>query len=200
MITIGITGGIGSGKSMVCGYLKDKYNACVLMADDIGHEVMEPGGCAYDAVKELFGEDYILPDGFFDRKKIGDLVFCKPELLEKLNAIIHPAVHQTILDRAKEAQRNGCELCVVEAALLIEADYRDICSEYWYVHVPKEIRTERLLASRDITTEKIDDIISRQLPEEEFQKACEFQLENGSDFSVTAALADARIEQLRSRS
>lgn len=197
MITIGITGGIGSGKSEVCRYLQKKYNACILMADDIGHEVMEPGGCAYDAVKELFGEEYIRPDGYFDRKKIGDRVFREPDLLQKLNEIIHPAVHQTILDRAQEAEKNGCELCVVEAALLIEADYRDICAEYWYVHVPREIRMQRLLASRDITTEKIDNIIGKQLPEEDFRKACEFELENGSDFAVTQQLVDARIEQLR---
>ena len=199
MITIGITGGIGSGKSLVCSYLKEKYGACVLMADDIGHEVMEPGGCAYDAVLRLFGKEYVKEDRTFDRKKIGDQVFKQPELLEQLNGIIHPAVHQTILERAKEAEKNGCAVCVVEAALLIEADYRDICQEYWYVHVPEEIRKERLLASRDITPEKIDDIIRRQLPEEKFRSACEFILENGADFEKTMTLADERIAQLKEK-
>lgn len=200
MITIGITGGIGSGKSEVCRYLEKTYDACILMADDIGHEVMEPHGCAYEDVKKLFGEEYVREDGTFDRKKIGDLVFVRPDLLSKLNGIIHPAVHQTIADRARQAEENRKSVCVIEAALLIEADYRDLCREYWYVHTSKEVRIHRLLASRDITPEKIDSIMNAQQSDDTFRTACEFVLENNDDFSKTAAAIDRRIAYLMNQS
>lgn len=200
MITIGITGGIGSGKSEICAFLEKQYDALILKADDIGHDVMDPGGCAYQPVIELFGESVVCPDGHLDRKKIGDLVFDQPDLLQKLNRIVHPAVHETITTAVHKAQTAGRALCVIEAALLIEADYRDVCMEYWYVHVPYETRVKRLLASRDITPEKIESIKNRQLTEESFRKACEFELENGNDFEKTKSAAMSRIEYLRSLS
>jgi len=199
MIIIGITGGIGSGKSLVCEYLEKEYDACVLMADDVGHEVMAPDGCAYPALKELLGEQYVKEDGTFDRKKIGDRAFKEPELLQKMNAIIHPAVHETIAERLSKAEKEGCQIGVIEAALLIEADYRDLCTEYWYVHTDALIRRKRLLASRDLTTEKIEDIMSRQLDDDTFRKECEFELENGDDFEQTKMRIDERIKTLRTR-
>ena len=197
MTVIGITGGIGCGKSTVCGYLKEKYDACVLMADDVGHDVMAPGGCAYDALKMLLGDEYILPDKTFDRKKIGNRAFKEPGLLEKMNAIIHPAVHESIIDTLSEAEKSGREFGVVEAALLIEAGYRDICSEYWYVYTDEELRIKRLMASRDITEEKARDVMKRQLSEDEFRKNCEFVVLNNNDFKETAKQIDERIEYLR---
>ncbi len=199
MIIIGITGGIGSGKSCVCNYLEKEHEACVLMADDIGHEVMAPEGCAYHALVELLGTEYVREDGTFDRKKIGDRAFKEPELLQKMNAIIHPAVHRTILERLADAEEEGKDIGVIEAALLIEADYRDVCTEYWYVHTDAGIRRKRLLLSRDLTSEKIDDIMSRQLAEEEFRKECDFELENGDDFEETRKQIDDRIRYLRAR-
>lgn len=197
MIVIGMTGGIGSGKSSVCDYLKTKYGAFIQMADDIGHQVMAPGGCAYEPLKELLGDGYFLPDMTFDRKKIGDRAFKEPELLEKMNKIIHPAVHQTIIDGVLNAKKEGVEIAVIEAALLIEANYRDVCDEYWFVYTNKESRYKRLLSSRDITAEKIEDVMSRQLSEEYFRKECEYTLDNSYDFDNTARQIDERIEFLR---
>ncbi len=197
MTVIGITGGIGSGKSRVCRYLEEQHHAAVFMADDIGHEVMEPDGCAYPALRDLLGEELFLPDGRIDRKKTGDKAFRDPVLLQKMNGIIHPAVHETILSGIAAAQEEGRELAVIEAALLIEADYRDVCREYWFVHTDREIRMERLLASRDLTREKAEDIMDKQLPDDVFRENCEFELENGTDFEKTARQIDERIAWLR---
>ena len=197
MTVIGITGGIGCGKSEVCRYLEERYGALVLMADDIAHEVIEPGGEAYEGYMELFGPDYVLPDGTFDRKKIGDLAFKDPGIIQKMNAIVHPAVHQAILSRIEKGRAEGRELAVIEAALLIEANYRDTCREYWYVYSNLETRIQRLLMSRDITEDKIESVVSRQQSEEIFRSECEFVVDNSGDFEDTKAAIDERIKILR---
>ena len=91
MKIIGITGGVGAGKSTVLDHLEKQYNACVLQADKIGHLVMEPGGICYGQVIALFGKQIIKNDKTIDRRQVSDVVFSHPELLEKLNQIIHPA-------------------------------------------------------------------------------------------------------------
>lgn len=197
MIVIGITGGIGCGKSRVCNYLKEKYGAEVLTADTIAHEVIAPDGEAYEEYLGLFGEECLLPDGTFDRKKIGDLAFSDPGMIRRMNSIIHPAVKRTIIKRIGEAEENGKDLCVIEAALLIEAGYRDLCREYWYVYADLPTRVSRLLESRDITEEKIDSIVSRQQAEEVFRSECEFTIDNSQDFTKTAETIDQRIKKLR---
>ena len=93
MITIGITGGVGAGKSTVLDFLEEKYQAYVMKADEIGHLVMEPGQSCYEPVIALFGRQIIKNDKTIDRRQVSDVVFSHPELLEKLNQIIHP-VHQ----------------------------------------------------------------------------------------------------------
>ena len=197
MIVIGITGGIGCGKSLVCHYLKEKYGAEILMADTIAHEVIEPGGEAYEEYYALFGEECLLPDGLFDRKKIGDRAFKDPALIEKMNSIIHPAVKRTIVNRIRQAEMNGKDLCVIEAALLIEAGYRDICQEYWYIYADLDTRVSRLLQSRDITEGKIASIMQRQQAEEVYRQECEYTIDNSGDFRFTAEDIDTRIRSLR---
>ena len=98
MITIGITGGVGAGKSTVLDFLEEKYQAYVMKADEIGHLVMEPGQSCYEPVIALFGRQIIKNDKTIDRRQVSDVVFSHPELLEKLNQIIHPAVKQPCME------------------------------------------------------------------------------------------------------
>ena len=104
MKIIGITGGVGAGKSTVLAYLEEKYNAFVIQADEVGHIVMEPGQECYEQVIRLFGKDVIKKDKTIDRKRVSDVVFGQPDLLERLNRIIHPAVKRYIL-RSLEEQK-----------------------------------------------------------------------------------------------
>ena len=92
MKTIGITGGVGAGKSTVLAYLEKKYNAFVIQADEVGHIVMAPGQECYQPVIDLFGKDVIKNDKTIDRKRVSDVVFEQPDFLSRLNGIIHPAV------------------------------------------------------------------------------------------------------------
>ncbi len=140
MITIGITGGVGAGKSTVLDFLEEKYQAYVMKADEIGHLVMEPGQVCYEPVIALFGRQVIKNDKTIDRRQISDVVFSHPELLEKLNQIIHPAVKQYIKEQLEIKKQQGQKICVVEAALLLEDHYQEFCDTIWYIHTDEEIR------------------------------------------------------------
>ena len=121
MKIIGVTGGVGAGKSTVLDYLKETYHAHLILADLVGHEVMEPGLPAYDAIIETFGREILSEDQTIDRKKLGDIVFHKEEMRQKLNAIVHPAVKQEILRRIEQAKLENVSYTVVEAALFLFA-------------------------------------------------------------------------------
>ena len=109
MITIGITGGVGAGKSTVLDFLEERYQAYVMKADEIGHLVMEPGQACYEPVTALFGKQVIKEDKTIDRRQVSDVVFSHPEMLEKLNQIIHPAVKQYIREQLLLRKTAGTE-------------------------------------------------------------------------------------------
>lgn len=113
MRTIGITGGVGAGKSTVLAFLEKKYDAYVIQADEVGHLVMEPGEECYEPVIRLFGKDVIKNDKTIDRKRVSDVVFGQPDMLEQLNGIIHPAVKRYILRSLKEKEQQGDRKSVV---------------------------------------------------------------------------------------
>lgn len=195
MKVIGLTGGIGSGKSEVCRYLKNKYGAEIMMADDVAHEVTEPGSKCWERLKELFGDDYFLEDGSLDRKKAGALAFRQPEILQKMNEIIHPAVWDEIQERLAKAKKAGKKLAVIEAALLVGSRYREICHEFWYIYADRKTRIKRLAESRNISEEKALDVMKNQLSDEEFKAACEFTADNSGDFADTAKQIDEHLSK-----
>lgn len=181
MITIGITGGVGAGKSTVLAYLEEKYGAYVILADKVGHFVMEPGEECYEPVIQLFGKDVIKEDKTIDRSRVSDVVFSQAEMLVKLNALIHPAVRRYILRTLEEKRREGRGLCAVEAALLLEEHYQDFCDEVWYVHADREVRIQRLAQSRGYSREKAENIIKSQAPEEFFRAHADYVIENSGE-------------------
>ena len=128
MRVIGVTGGVGAGKSTVLGILEEDFQAYVIQADQLGHILMEPGEECYDAVIALFGKEIIKKDKTIDRRRISDVVFTDKDMLLKLNGIIHPAVKQRILDLLGEQKEAGREICVVEAALFLEENYQEFCA------------------------------------------------------------------------
>ena len=158
---IGITGGIGSGKSLVLDYLKDKYNCLIIKADDIGNEVKRKGRECYEPVVSLLGKDILGEDGEIVKSRMADKIFADEKLVDKVNAIIHPVVKnvickQILLDRGKH------KFIVIEAALLIEASYFDLFDEIWVVDADKDVRIKRLMESRGYSLEKCESIIAKQ--------------------------------------
>lgn len=185
MKIIGITGGVGAGKSTVLDHLEKQYNACVLQADKIGHLVMEPGGICYGQVIALFGKQIIKNDKTIDRKMVSDVVFAHEEMRQKLDDIIHPAVKSYILDKIEEQKKAGCTLMIVEAALLLEDHYDAFCDKVWYIHTDQEIRIERLMSSRGYTREKAENIIARQATEGFFREYADYIIQNNGDLDET---------------
>ena len=185
MRVIGITGGVGAGKSTVLSYLEKKYNAFVIQADEVGHLVMEPGGECYEPVISLFGKDVLKNDKTIDRKKVSDVVFGKPDMLKQLNSIIHPAVKRYILKSLNEKKTQGCKLFVVEAALFLEEHYDEFCDEVWYIHTDTENRIQRLMKNRGYTREKSLGIIRNQAAEEYFRAHTDYTVENNGDLEKT---------------
>jgi len=168
---LGITGGVGSGKSTVLNYLKEKYDAVIIIADHIGKYVIEKGYAGYDMVNESFPGLPLEEDGNFNRVKLAEIVFNDADKLGVLNSIIHPLVKAEIIRIINDTKdKTPDRLIVVEAALLIEDGYDLICDEIWYVFCDMDIRLKRLAKSRGYSTDKSLDIMRNQLTDEEFRK------------------------------
>lgn len=177
---IGITGGVGAGKSEILGYLAENYRARVMLADEIAHDLMTPGTKCYDIIKKEFEtEEIFLPDGMIDRPKMAEVIFGNDEKRGRMNAIVHPAVKEYILDvYHKEQQAGELDYLILEAALLIEEHYDEICDELWYIYTSEENRRERLKANRGYSDEKISTIFQSQLTEEVYRRHCKVVIDN----------------------
>lgn len=181
MKVLGITGGVGAGKSTILEYLTRAYGARVIQADQVGHHLMEPGQRCYYQIVETFGSGMLKGDQTIDREKLGKLVFADKEKLEKLNGIIHPAVKAYIAEEIERERKNGkVPFVAVEAALLIEDHYDVICDEIWYIYVDEKTREKRLASSRGYSEEKTKSILRSQLSDKRFRMACQFVVDNSS--------------------
>ena len=194
MKVIGITGGVGAGKSAILQYFKEKYHAKVIEADKVGHLLMEPGGACYYSIVEKFGSSILNGDQSINRGKLGKIVFADAELLGALNQIIHPRVKSHIVSEiAKERAYNRTNLFVVEAALLLEDHYDVICDELWYIHTDEAVRAARLKESRGYDDEKIADIMANQKTPEEFRNACDVTIDNSTSLTSTYEQIDRQL-------
>ncbi len=196
MKVIGITGGVGSGKSRVLSYLEEKHHAVICQADHVAWELQKPGQECYLEIVEHFGTSILNEDTTINRKALGQIVFGNDAQLQVLNAIMHPAVKCEIKNRILQEKDNGTKLFILEAALLIEEHYDEICDELWYIYTSEPIRRQRLKDSRQYSDEKIDAIMATQLSEEMFRKACKNVIENNGTFDGTCAKLDDAIEKL----
>lgn len=179
MKVIGITGGIGSGKSEILFYLRRRTNCRIIIADRVAHELEKQGGACYERIVELLGKDILTADGEIDRTKLASRIFADKKLLARINAIVHPAVKEYIIAEIEEERNAGkYDYLFIEAALLIEDGYEKIVDEMWYIHTDEKVRKDRLKASRGYSDEKIDNIMREQLPEKEFYRRCPTVIDN----------------------
>ena len=199
MYFIGITGGVGAGKSAILSYLAQKPGTKVLLADEIAHELMEPGTECYRRIVERFANEDILEasgNGAFDRGKLAQVIFSDSEKREAMNNIVHPAVKeyvQEVYDKEKEA--GELQILVLEAALLIEEKYDEICDELWYIYTSEENRRKRLVESRGYSQAKIDAIFKSQLSEKEFRKFTQITIDNNGDLLETYKQIDNALNR-----
>ena len=195
---IGITGGVGAGKSTVLGYIRDNYNCLVIFSDDVANEIKKKGYPAYDELVKLLGKEILSGDGEIDKAKMAAAIFNDKDSLEKVNTILHPAVNTYIINIiGNERKRNVYDFVFVEAALLIENGYDKIVDELWYVYASEEARRERLKASRGYSDAKITDILANQLSDEVFREYCSFVIDNSTDLSDAAKQIDNKLCEWR---
>lgn len=194
MKIIGITGGVGAGKSRILDYLAEHTVCRIIVADQTAHELEAPGGSCYGRIVELLGEDILDADGSIDRARMAERIFSDRELLSQVNAIVHPAVKQYILETAaREREAGRIDYLFIEAALLIEDGYDEIVDELWYVHTDERVRRDRLRASRGYSDEKIDSIMRGQLSEEEFYRHCPVAIDNSGTLESVYRQIDEKL-------
>ena len=177
-LTIGLTGGIGSGKSTVATMLEE-LGASVIHADVVGHEVYLPQTDGWHQVVAAFGRDILKPDDTIDRQKLGAIVFQDPEALKRLNEIVHPLIYAEVRRRIDALQASGFSLpIVVEAAILIEANWLPLADQVWLVVAGKEVVVERLSNQRGLSPEDVSRRVDAQLSDVERRNVADVVIDN----------------------
>lgn len=169
MVVIGLTGGIASGKSVVSDYLNE-LGAHILNADLVGHRAYSPHTEVWEEVVKAFGSDIVGPDDEIDRRKLGSIVFGDPQALARLNQIMHPRMYKMMEAEIKDLQRDGHRVIVLEAAILIEANWTPLVDQIWVTYAPEPVVIQRLISRNNLTEEQALARIRSQMPPEERAK------------------------------
>lgn len=187
MKVIGLTGGIGSGKSEVSRMLQ-ALGAEIIDADRIGHQAYRPRTEAWEAVVAAFGEQILQPNSEVDRKKLGAIVFADSDALARLNGIMHPRMYKMLKERLEELREQGTEVAVVEAAVLIEAGWTPLVDEIWVTEAEEDVVVGRVR-------------LRSNLPEEEIRRRIRSQLSGEERASHATAVIENNggLEELRQR-
>ena len=194
MKVIGITGGVGAGKSEILSYIKKHYNCRILLADEAAHRVKEKGQPCYEKLVTLLSDEILDETGNINKVKMSEKIFSSRELLAEVNGIIHPAVKKLILSAIqKERERRIHDFFFIEAALLIEEGYLDYVDEMWYIYAREEVRRKRLKESRGYSDEKINQIMSSQLKEADFRRYCSVVIDNSDSLTESRRQIDEKL-------
>lgn len=196
MKTIGLTGGIGSGKSTVS-HLLAELGAFVIDADKVGHEIYLPGKNAWKQVTAAFGQGLLAEDQTIDRKKLGAIVFGSKRALEQLNAIVHPLMFSEIEQRVQAKRAEGfAKPIVVEAAILIEANWIPLADEVWLVETNTQAVVDRVAEQRGMAAKDTEARIASQLPNEERRKHAQLVIQNNGSLEDLKQRVNLAWEQL----
>jgi dephospho-CoA kinase len=194
MKVIGLTGGIGSGKSTVSQFLA-KLGAVIIDADKVGHEAFKPDTELWQGVVAAFGRQILTPKGDIDRGKLGKIVFGSSESLARLNRIMHPRMYVMVEAHLEEYRRQGVDVVVLEAPLLLEAGWTPLVDEVWIVIAPEATVLKRLQERTGLSEPESLARIHSQMSNEERVKQADVVINNDCD------LADlkARVSELWQR-
>jgi len=191
---IGLTGGVGSGKSTVAEMMRE-LGAQVVDADEATHAVYEPGSPGFDAVVREFGDAYV-ESGHIDRSRLGELVFRDDDARRRLNSIVHPLVREWMAKRTAEAAERGAEVVVQDVPLLFENGLERLFSSVVLVYVPEEIQVERLVSGRGFTPERARAMIAAQMPIENKRGLAHHVINNSGTREDTLAQVKAVWNEL----
>lgn len=195
MRLIGVTGGVGAGKSAILSYIEKHYKCRIYLADEVAHLIKRKGEVCYEELVKLLGEEVLDENGEIHKGRMAAMIFADEELLEQVNQIVHPQVRIYLEKRIEEAQKSGeVELMFIEAALLIEAGYKEIVDELWYIYADVDVRRKRLIKSRGYSIEKIEQIMESQLTEDVFRRECDFVIDNSGDLEESYKQIREKLE------
>jgi dephospho-CoA kinase len=177
MKVIGLTGGIGSGKSTVSRILAE-LGAVVMDADKVGHQAYQPGTETWKDVVAAFGKEVVAADGSIDRKKLGAIVFGDAGALARLNQIVHPRMYDMMAEQIEEYRQQGVEVVVLDAAILIEANWTPLVDEVWLTVASEPTVVRRVRERTGLPEEQIRSRIRSQLSNEERKKQASVVISN----------------------
>ncbi len=198
MLILGITGGVGSGKSKILYDLSNQYGAYIVETDKLAHRLMEPGQPIYAKIVDTFGREILTKEAPYaiDRAKFAQIVFADKGKLEQLNAITHPAVKNWIRKDIEEKKKQDIQIYVIEAALLIQDGYKEICDEIWYIYADEATRTKRLMAQRGYTRERCQAMFRSQDAEVYYRTYADFTINNQFDYENSSKQLKDRLNIL----
>jgi|TARA_B100000530_G_C15797657_1_gene424235 dephospho-CoA kinase len=179
MFVIGLTGGIGTGKTSVSNILSS-LGASMINADKIGHKIYEPNSEGWMEVVNAFGKEILNENQEIDRKKLGSIVFKDKKYLDQLNSITHPRIYSEIESELQTLSNNNVTVSVVEAALLIEAKWTSLADEVWVTVSNENIIYKRLEKRDGLNIEAIKARISSQMSTKEKLKFADVIIKNDS--------------------
>ena len=198
MFIIGLTGGILTGKSTVAQMLVDK-GAGHIDADKMGHEAYMPHTATWQKVVDAFGDGVLKENGEIDRQKLGDIVFNDPEALARLNHIVHPEIGRLVMAGLDDLRRQGVDIVVLEAVLLVEAQWTGIVDEVWVTVAPEDTVLERLQNRTGLSEEQARARIRAQLSSEERARYADVVIDTDCDLSEVRTTVDELWRALQQR-
>jgi len=196
MRIFGLTGGIGSGKSVVARMFREE-KIPVVDADRISREVTAPGKPAHDEIVRRFGAQILLSDGRINRKKLGAIVFSDPGKRTELESITHPTISEGIRDAVSALASEGHAVVIVEAALILEKGRQGICEAVIGVRCERRLQVDRIMGRDGISREEALRIVSSQMDPEEKALASDYVIDNSGDLAGTRAQVRALAEKLK---
>ena len=182
MLVIGLTGGIGTGKSEAARQLEE-LGALIISADQVGHEAYTVNTEAWEQVVATFGNGILQDDKEIDRRKLGGIVFSDPSQLKKLNQIMHPRMARIVSDKIEVFRGQGVDTVVVEAALLFEAGWDSLVEEVWVTDASEEIIIGRLRERNGLSEEEAKKRINSQMDRMERIGRSDFVINNSGDMA-----------------
>jgi len=198
MKIIGLTGGIGSGKSTVSKFLAH-LGAVVIDADKVGHEVFKPGTKAWQEVVDAFGQGIISADGTIDRRKLGEIVFSNPGARAKLNQVMHPLIYEQVKSRIGEYGKKGVAIIIVEAPLLLEVGWKSLVDEVWVTSASEATVIKRLKEQKGLPEAQSLARIRAQLTDEERIRQADVVIDTDCALDELKERVEALWRKLRSR-
>ena len=184
MYRIGLTGGVGSGKSTVSSYMGE-LGIPVIDGDLLAREAVVPGSSAMAAMREAFGKEIFLPDGNLDRIKMGEIVFTYEDKRQKLNSIIHPYIWRRTREELIRIQEEGHPVAVLDMPLLLEISWQLRVEEVWIVEVPLEVQISRVISRNEFTRKQVLDRIHKQMPVENKMNYADVVIDNSRSVEDT---------------